>query len=299
MNQTPDQLHRFIFENYEIRGELVQLNQTTRDMLSGHHYPLAIQRLLSELLVATSLLTATLKFEGSITVQLQGDGPVRFAVINGDHQQQLRGVARYEGVIAENAGLHELIGKGHMMITITPDEGERYQGIVALDGDTLAACLESYFAQSEQLPTRIWLKNEQNEEHPAAAGMLIQSMPNSNNEQQALDYEHVITLTDTIKSEELLNLPAEEILYRLYHQEQVRLFEPQAVNFVCTCSRARCESALQQLGKDEVDSILEERDEIRMDCDYCGTEYHFTANDVAHLFNDQQTPPAEEHGVLH
>ncbi len=299
MSHIPDQLHRFIFEKYEVRGELVQLNQTTQDMLGGHHYPQAIQQLLSELLVATSLLTATLKFEGSITVQLQGDGPVHFAVINGDHLQQLRGVARYDGVIAENAGLHELIGKGHMIITVTPNEGERYQGIVALDGDTLSACLENYFAQSEQLPTRIWIKTEQHDEQPKSAGMFLQAMPNSNSEQHALDFEHVTTLTDTIKSEELLELPAEEVLYRLYHQEEVRLFEPQDVSFVCGCSRARCEAALLQLGQQEVESLLEEQDEIRMDCDYCGTEYHFSASDVAHLFNEQPVQSEEPKGPLH
>lgn len=299
MSHIPDQLHRFIFEKYEVRGELVQLNQTTQDMLGGHHYPQAIQRLLSELLVATSLLTATLKFEGSITVQLQGDGPVRFAVINGDHQQQLRGVARYEGVIAENAGLHDLIGKGHMIITVTPNEGERYQGIVALDGDTLSACLENYFAQSEQLPTRIWIKTEQHEKQPKSAGMFIQAMPNSNSEQHALDFEHITTLTDTIKSDELLGLPAEEVLYRLYHQEEVRLFDPQPVSFVCGCSRARCEAALLQLGQAEVASLLEEQEDIRMDCDYCGTEYHFSASDVTRLFNDQPTQNEEPKGPLH
>ena len=299
MSQTPDQLHRFLFEHYEVRGELVQLSTTTHDMLCGHHYPQAIQRLLSELLVATSLLTATLKFEGAITVQLQGNGPVRFAVINGNHLQQMRGVARYDGVIAENAGLHELIGEGHMMITVIPEEGERYQGVVALDGDTLAACLEKYFAQSEQLATRIWIKTEPHDELPKAAGMLLQAMPNVNTEQHALDFEHVTTLTDTIKSEELLNLPAQEVLYRLYHQEEVRLFDPQAVSFVCNCSRARCEAAILQIGKAEVDSLLEEQNEIKMDCDYCGAEYHFSAADLAKIFNDQLTPPEEPTAVLH
>jgi molecular chaperone Hsp33 len=300
MSQTPDQLHRFIFEHYEARGELVQLTDTTRDMLCGHHYPQAIQRLLSELLVATSLLTATLKFEGAITVQLQGNGPVRFAVINGNHQQQMRGVARYEGVIAEDAGLHELIGEGHMMITVIPEEGERYQGVVALDGKTLSDCLENYFLQSEQLATRIWIKTEPHEEMPKAAGMLLQVMPDVNTEQHALDFEHVTTLTDTIKSEELLNLSAEEMLYRLYHQEEVRLFEPQAVSFVCNCSRARCEAAILQIGKAEVDSLLEEQDDIKMDCDYCGTEYHFSTKDLTALFNDQLTPTDDEpKGALH
>lgn len=299
MSQTPDQLHRFLFEHYEVRGELVQLNNTTHNMLSGHHYPIAVQRLLSELLVATSLLTATLKFEGAITVQLQGNGPVRFAVINGDHQQQMRGVARYDGVIAENAGLHELIGEGYMMITVIPEEGERYQGIVALDGDTLAACLESYFAQSEQLNTRIWIDTESHDECPKAAGILIQALPNNNVEQQAIDFEHVTTLADTLKSEELLNLPAHDILYRLYHQEEVRLFDPQTVSFVCNCSRARCENAILQIGKAEVNSLLEEQNEIKMDCDYCGTEYHFSESDLAKLFNDQLTPPEKPNAVLH
>ena len=299
MSQTPDQLHRFLFEHYEVRGELVQLSATTHDMLCGHHYPQAIQRLLSELLVATSLLTATLKFEGAITVQLQGNGPVRFAVINGNHLQQMRGVARYDGVIAENAGLHELIGEGHMMITVIPEEGERYQGVVELDGDTLAACLEKYFAQSEQLATRIWIKTEPHDELPKAAGMLLQVMPNINTEQHTLDFEHVTTLTDTIKSEELLNLSVQEVLYRLYHQEEVRLFDPQPVSFVCNCSRARCEAAILQIGKAEVDSLLEEQNEIKMDCDYCGTEYHFSAEDLAKIFNDQLTPPEEPKIVLH
>jgi len=300
MSQTPDQLHRFIFEHYEARGELVQLTDTTRNMLCGHHYPQAIQRLLSELLVATSLLTATLKFEGAITVQLQGNGPVRFAVINGNHQQQMRGVARYEGVIAEDAGLHELIGEGYMMITVIPEEGERYQGVVALDGKTLSECLENYFLQSEQLATRIWIKTEPHEEMPKAAGMLLQVMPDVNTEQHALDFEHVTTLTDTIKSEELLNLSAEEVLYRLYHQEEVRLFEPQAVSFVCNCSRARCEAAILQIGKAEVDSLLEEQDDIKMDCDYCGTEYHFSTKDLTALFNDQITPTDDKpKGALH
>lgn len=299
MSQTPDQLHRFLFEHYEMRGELVQLSATTHDMLSGHHYPQAIQRLLSELLVATSLLTATLKFEGAITVQLQGNGPVRFAVINGNHLQQMRGVARYDGVIAENAGLHELIGEGHMMITIIPEDGERYQGVVALDGGNLAACLENYFTQSEQLATRIWINTEAHNEQPKAAGMLLQALPNVDTEQHALDFEHITTLTDTIKSEEILNLPAQDILYRLYHQEEVRLFDPQVVSFVCNCSRARCENAILQIGKAEVDSLLEEQNDIKMDCDYCGTEYHFSDADLAKLFNDQLTPPDAPTSVLH
>lgn len=152
-----DLLYRYLFEEYEVRGELVQLDHTYRHVVEAQNYPVQVQKLLGELLVATSLLTATLKFEGSITVQLQGDGPVRLAVINGDNNQQLRGVARYEGELPSDGKLQSLIGNGQLIITITPEQGERYQGIIALDADTLAGCLEHYFARSEQLATKLWI----------------------------------------------------------------------------------------------------------------------------------------------
>lgn len=287
MNQSSDQLHRFIFDHYQIRGELVQLQQTTHDILAGHDYPPAIAHLLAELTTASSLLTATLKFEGTITIQLQGDGPLRFMVVNGDHHQHLRGVARYEGPIADNASLHDLIGKGHMMITIIPEEGERYQGIVALEGETLAACLETYFQQSEQLATRIWIRTGHNAHTQSlqAAGMLLQEMPHSDREEHAQDFEHVSVLTDTVKPEELFELGAEEILYRLYNQEEVHLFPAQHVAFECHCSRDRCEAALLQIGQNEAESLLVEHGEIDMACDYCGTTYVFTKDDIAKIFD--------------
>ncbi|GAL07820.1 33 kDa chaperonin [Photobacterium aphoticum] len=137
---TKDSLHRYLFDGVSVRGELVQLGETYQEIISSQAYPAPVQTLLGELLVATSLLTATLKFEGSITVQLQGDGPVSLAVINGDHNQQLRGVARWNGDVPTTGSIHDLMGKGHMVITITPEKGERYQGVVGLEGDNLAAC---------------------------------------------------------------------------------------------------------------------------------------------------------------
>ena len=196
----PDQLYRYLFEHHQVRGELVQLEQTCASMLQAQSYPLAVRQILAEMLVATSLLTATLKFEGSITVQLQGQGPLRLAVINGDHQQQLRGVARWEGDLDQPLSFRELIGDGHMVITITPDQGERYQGIIALEQDSLAACLEQYFAQSEQLATRIWIRTQTSDEASAAAGMLLQALPAQDDNHEA-DFEHLATLTDTIKDE--------------------------------------------------------------------------------------------------
>jgi molecular chaperone Hsp33 len=283
-----DQLYRYLFEHHQVRGELVQLDQTFRHMVAAQEYPAPVRQLLGELLVATSLLTATLKFEGSITVQLQGNGPVSLAVINGDHQQQLRGVARWQGELPANPDLKALVGDGHLVITISPDEGERYQGIVSLESDSLASSLESYFAQSEQLATRIWIRTGGTAAEPLAAGMLLPALPASS-EQHADEFDHLSKLTDTIKDEELFTLPAEEILYRLYHEEEVRLFAPQAIQFRCTCSRERCEQALLQVGQSEVEAMIHEQGQIDMHCDYCGSHYQFDAIDVQALFAEGHT----------
>lgn len=290
-----DQLYRYLFEHHQVRGELVQLDQTFRHMVAAQEYPAPVRQLLGELLVATSLLTATLKFEGSITVQLQGNGPVSLAVINGDHQQQLRGVARWQGELPANPDLKALVGDGHLVITISPDEGERYQGIVSLESDSLASSLESYFAQSEQLATRIWIRTGGSAAEPLAAGMLLQALPASS-EQHADEFDHLSKLTDTIKDEELFTLPAEEILYRLYHEEEVRLFAPQAIQFRCTCSRERCEQALLQVGQAEVEAMIHEQGQIDMHCDYCGTHYQFDAIDAQALFAEGRT---RGDGALH
>ncbi|MBY6187861.1 Hsp33 family molecular chaperone HslO [Marinobacter hydrocarbonoclasticus] len=270
-----DKLYRYLFDQADVRGELVQLNDSYQQMLNGHAYPAPVQRLLGEMLAATSLLTAILKFEGEIAVQIQGNGPLRLAVINGTHTQALRGVARFEGEIPDG-NLQQMVGQGHLVITITPKEGERYQGVVALTEPTLAACLEQYFAQSEQLRTRLWL--HANGEH--AAGMLLQEMPASNVNAE-VEFEHLESLTDTIKSEELFGLEAEEVLRRLYHQESVQVFEPAEVIFRCSCSRERSLAALSSIERSELDSILEEQGEIVMHCDYCGAHYRFDGIDIA------------------
>ena len=290
-----DLLYRYLFEEYEVRGELVQLDSTYRHIVDAQNYPVQVQHLLGELLVATSLLTATLKFEGSITVQLQGDGPVRLAVINGDHNQQLRGVARYEGELPTDDKLQSLVGNGQLVITITPEEGERYQGIIALEADTLATCLEQYFAQSEQLATRLWIRTGHHEGQPRAAGILLQELP-ARSEDHGADFDHLIQLTSTIKDEELFGLEAEEILYRLYHQDKVRVFDPQAIEFRCTCSRARCEGALLQIDKEEAVSMVQELGKIDMHCDYCGAHYEFDGIDIETLFS---RAPGNDANQLH
>ncbi len=288
-----DQLHRYLFENVAVRGELVTVSETLDEVLSGHDYPLPVQKVLSELLVATSLLTATLKFDGDITVQLQGDGPMTLAVINGNNQQQLRGVARVQGDVPEDADLKTLVGNGYLVITIAPAEGERYQGVVGLEGDTLAACLEDYFMRSEQLPTRLFIRTGEHAGKPAAAGMLLQVMPAQ--DAQTEDFEHLATLTETIKSDELFSLPANDVLWRLYHEEEVTVYDPQPVVFKCTCSRERCAGALKTLPEEEVDSILAEEGEIDMHCDYCGSHYLFNAMDIAEIRNNASPADPQIH----
>lgn len=288
-----DQLHRYLFENVAVRGELVTVSETLEQVLANHNYPQPVKNVLAELLVATSLLTATLKFAGDITVQLQGDGPMSLAVINGNNNQQLRGVARVQGDIPEDADLKTLVGNGYLVITIAPEEGERYQGVVGLEGDTLAACLEDYFLRSEQLPTRLIIRTGEHEGKMAAGGILLQVMPAQN--AQAEDFEHLATLTDTIKGEELFSLPANDVLWRLYHEEEVTVYEPQAVEFKCTCSRERCAGALKTLPDEEVDSILADDGEIDMHCDYCGSHYVFNAMDIAEIRNNASPADPQVH----
>lgn len=273
-----DQMHRYLFENHAVRGELVTASQTWRDITEGHDYPQPVKQILGELLVATSLLTATLKFEGDITVQLQGDGPLNLAVINGNNHQELRGVARMQGDIAEGSTLKEMVGNGYLVITISPSVGERYQGVVGLEGDTLAACLEDYFMRSEQLPTRLFIRTGEHEGQAGAAGILLQVLPAQDAELD--DFHHLATLTETIKTEELLGLPANDVLWRLYHEEDVTVYDPQPMCFKCSCSRERCGEVLVTLPEEEVNQILQEDGEIDMHCEYCGNHYIYDAVDI-------------------
>ncbi|MBD8163772.1 Hsp33 family molecular chaperone HslO [Erwinia persicina] len=288
-----DQMHRYLFENHAVRGELVTVSQTWQEIIHGHDYPQPVQQVLGELLVATSLLTATLKFDGDITVQLQGDGPLNMAVINGNNHQEMRGVARMQGEIADGSSLKEMVGNGYLVITISPKEGERYQGVVGLEGDTLAECLEDYFMRSEQLPTRLFIRTGTSESQTGAAGILLQVLPAQD---ASLDeFNHLATLTETIKTEELLGLPANDVLWRLYHQEEVTLFEPQNVVFKCTCSRERCGDVLRTLPEAEVDQILQEDGNIDMHCDYCGNHYVYDAVDIAAIRNDSAAGDRQVH----
>ncbi|MFM2475864.1 Hsp33 family molecular chaperone HslO [Celerinatantimonas sp. MCCC 1A17872] len=287
-----DTLYRYIFEDYQVRAELVQLDETLQTILSQRDYPPAIRKILAQLLASTSLLTATLKFEGDITVQLQGTGALHYVAINGNNQQKMRGVARWdEQRYQDSDSLETLVGdNARLVITIAPANGERYQGIVALAPEGVAASIENYFAQSEQLPTNLWLFFQDDEQTPCCAGMLIQQLP-VNGGGLSNDYQHIYELTRTATAQEIFTLPAEQMLYRLYHQEKVRLFDPQPVEFACTCSKERCQAALFSMHEDELLDICEEQGGIAMHCEFCGSEYRFDRNDITELFHGSLNKP--------
>jgi len=294
-----DQLHRFLFTQANVRGELVRLDESLKQIVHSYEYPVQIQTLLSEMAAATSLLTATLKFKGEISLQIQSKGPVSYAVLNATHEQTLRGVARWDETVTElPEDFSALFDKGYLVITITPKEGERYQGIVGLEQPSLAGCIEQYFLQSEQLMTQVRLFAQQGD-NPMAGGTLLQILPTSSeatNVAESTDFAHIAALTDTLKAEELFSLEATDVMYRLYHQEEVEVFTPAAVKFECHCSRENTIIALQHIDKTELLKIVEEDGDIKMHCQFCNKEYRFDALDVETIHSgfDPDASPTQQ-----
>ncbi|MBQ4834173.1 Hsp33 family molecular chaperone HslO [Pseudoalteromonas sp. MMG010] len=278
-----DLLHRYLFDQLDVRGELVQIQSTYSEMVAKHNYPEPVKALLGELLVATCLLTATLKFEGEIAVQLQGDGPVKYAVINGDDKQNMRGIARMQSDV-NGSTVKQLIGNGYMVITITPTKGERYQGIVPLEHDTLSECLESYFEQSEQLKTRLWFATNTVSGEEKACGLFLQVLP-VDKQKSIDDFAHLEALSSTIKNDELLNLDANTVLTRLYHEDNPRVFDPQPIAFKCGCSRDKTITALVNVGQQTLLDDVAKNGSVNISCHYCLEEFSFNEQEIKSIFN--------------
>jgi molecular chaperone Hsp33 len=283
-----DSLHRFMFEHYPIRGHLVHLDASWRALIEHRDYPEAIRTTLGETVVASLLLAATIKFEGVLSLQLQGDGPVHLLLAQCTSGLGVRGLARYrEGHDSSEAGgVADLIGVGNLTVTLESDDGsKRYQGIVPISGERLADSLQIYFENSEQLPTRLWLYADEQ----GAAGMLLQRLPGDDDmvNLAAIDdaWRRVQLIGATLTPGELRSLADTEILHRLFNEDDVRLFEPAPVYFRCRCSRERVSGMLQGLGETETRSVLAERGEVEVRCDFCNRAYVFDAVDVAQLFN--------------
>lgn len=274
-----DQFQRFLFENSQVRGAWVRLNESYTEIGSQAPYPESVRRALGESLAASVLMSSTLKFEGTLSLQAHGDGPVNTLMAECSNDRFIRGIARFDEQAVTEDSFQSLLGQGRMAITITPDQGQRYQGVVPREEPDLAGCLEDYFARSEQIPTSFFLFAD---EH-GSAGLMLQKLP-GNTEQDKDLWDRLNHLASTVEAEELLTLDSETLLHRLFHEETVRLFDAEPVAFRCSCSAERTLGALEAVGKAECYDILEEQGAIEMDCQFCHAHYRFDRNDIDHLF---------------
>lgn len=286
---------RFLFDDNDVRGELVALEESYQQVLAKHTYPEPVANLLGEMLAAAALLAGNLKFEGLLVLQARSSGPVPLLMVECSSEREVRGIAQYHAEqIEANVGLRGMMPEGVLALTIDPKEGQRYQGIVSLDGSTLAECLSQYFMNSEQLPTRFWLASD----GLRARGLLLQALPADrlrDPEERQAAWEHVTTLADTVRTDELLQLDNETLLHRLYHQEQVRLFDALPFQFRCSCSRERSARALISLGEEDARALVREQGgTLSIDCQFCNHRYVFDAADITQLFtgggSDEPSP---------
>jgi molecular chaperone Hsp33 len=279
---------KFVFENVDIRGEIVHLDAAYAEITEIHQYAPGVSRLLGEFLAAAVLLSTTIKFEGRLILQAQSDGDIPLLMAECSNTLQVRAIASG----AEQATATEfssLLRDGQLAITIEPLSGRRYQGIVPLEGHDLATCLEHYFANSEQLATRLWLASDGS----CAAGLLLQQLPaqvTGDAARRSTQWQHLCMLADTTTAEELLATDQQSLLYRLFHQDPLRLFEQETVRFACSCSRDRCLDALLALGSTELGELLAEENPIIIDCEFCNQQYAFGTADLA-----GEPPPAALH----
>ena len=281
---SSDIIQRFIFEHHPIRGQIVRLNATYQAVLKRHEYPQPIQVLLGEAMASAALLSATIKFDGSLILQAQGKGPINMLVVESTSKRHLRGLVHWSGDVDEEDRLDAMFGGGNLVITINPEGGkERYQGIVELGDQGLAAAVERYFTRSEQLPTQLWLAADGTE----ACGLLLQHMPGLDADKDS--WNRITTLGATITPHELLSLPAQEIVHRLFHEEDLRIFTPEPTSFRCSCSIESIEAVLRMLGYDEVRTILREEGKISVNCEFCNQHYEFDEVDTEQLFASSST----------
>lgn len=309
-----DCLHRFLFEHYPIRGHLVHLDASWRALLEHRDYPPGIRDTLGEAVAASVLLAATLKFDGTLSLQLQGQGPMHLMLAQCSSQLGIRAVARYrdaQDIEPDTRDVLALSGDGNLTVTLeNEDLSQRYQGVVELSSERLAECLQGYFENSEQLPTRLWLHADEK----GVSGMLLQRLSDDSVTQRpggltegprrALDpveiddaWQRAQLFADTLKPEELRTLKDRDILQRLFAQDDVRLFESAPVFFRCRCSKERVVGMLRALGAQEVRSVLAERGNVEVRCDFCNRAYQFDPVDVERIFSPLVA--ADQSGTVH
>ncbi|MGZ3158965.1 MAG: Hsp33 family molecular chaperone HslO [Burkholderiaceae bacterium] len=289
-----DTLQKFMFENTAVRGELVELSETWKQVQARTDYPKAVKTLLGEMLAAAALLSANLKFNGALIMQIHGDGPVRLLVVECDSELQLRATAKLvpNAIIDDEATLPQLVnvtGQGRFVITLDPKDklpGQQpYQGIVPLDGDSTASVIENYMLRSEQLDTKLWLAADAN----VARGLLLQKLPNEGGidvpgDDELEAWNRTVALASTLGKEELLSTDISTVMRRLFWEETIRIFDPKHPHFHCSCTREKVGNMLMMLGQDEIKSALAEMESLAIDCEFCGQHYDFDKVDCAQLF---------------
>jgi molecular chaperone Hsp33 len=273
-----DCLRRFLFEEHGVRGEWVRLHDSLQQ--AKQHQALvndAVDSQLGQALAAVVLLSATIKFKGAMIMQVQGGGELKALVAQASNDRKIRGLVRSEPAVTGD-NLKQMLGEGgRLVLTVESENAEPYQGIVGISAGNLADVLHTYFTQSEQLDTRLWLFANQTH----AAGLFLQELPGDKKDQS--DWERIEMLANTVTADELLSLDCEELLHRLFHEEKVRLYEPEDVEFRCNCSRQKIAGTLMALGRSELNNILCERENIEVDCQFCGAQYRFDKIDVESL----------------
>ena len=289
-----DTLKKFMFDGAPVRGELVELSDTWKQVQSHRAYPPAVNTLLGEMLAAAALLSANLKFNGAIVMQIHGDGPVRLLVVECDAELQMRATAKFDGEVTINdvATLTELVnidGNGRFVITLDPKDKlpgqQAYQGVVPLDGDSVASIIENYMMRSEQLDTRLWLAAD----NSVSRGLLLQKLPATGGIDVPIDndltvWDRTVMLSSTLQQSELLDTDIDTLMRRLFWEETIRVFDPKHPTFRCSCNRERVGNMLKMLGRPEVDSVLEELGMVSIDCEFCGQHYAFDKVDCLQLF---------------
>jgi molecular chaperone Hsp33 len=290
----PDALTRFVFEHAAVRGAVVALPNTARTVLAAHPYPPALQRVLAELLAASALLGSTLKFSGSLIVQLQGDGPVRLLVVECTDTLDLRATAQWNAertlALGDDASLADLAGgpeHGRLVITLDPrGAGTIYQGIVTLESGSVAGLIEHYLVTSEQLASRIVLATSET----GTSGVIAQRLPGATAEDNAT-WQRAREALDALPTKTLLApaTPA-ELLTTIFPYDDIRMFKPQPARFGCSCSAARVENALRIAGSQEVEAILAERNDVEVTCEFCNRRYSFTPTEARALFGPGPSP---------
>lgn len=291
--QDRDFNQRFLFDRYPIRGELVHLNQSWQEILKRHSYPEPIQKLLGEMAAAAVLLSATLKFDGALHLQIRGNGPLSMAVMESTSEKTVRGLAHWDDDV-ENKSFKQLVGDATLVVILESKGGERYQGIVDLSAGSLAIALENYMLRSQQIDTRLWLSSGNDQ----VSGMILQKMPEFNEMNDDEDYAdawpRITQLADTVQTSELTNLEFSNLLHRLFHEEDVRIFEKLPVSFRCPCSRERVRDMLKMLGHAEVNDILKTEEAVKVSCEFCNHKYVFDSVDVEEVFASEVPSKASE-----